>query len=255
LLENSIRGDLFTTDFKNDEAWFGGGLECVKVPIMKILSSKDENKIVSSLNSFASIHSMTFINPENGWAVGSPSIVMHFDGRQWNTLTINERFSSLKSVFFLDENNGISVGFGGTILTFSGGEWIKENTCVIQNLNGVAIIDKTCYAIGDNGTIIVKNQAANNNATIPEQPTGKIQLYPNPCDEFVNIVFSLENYNSTGLISITNSYGLVFLQRTFKLENENYVYPIETKSLKNGLYILKTFIGGKMITNKFIISH
>ncbi len=255
LIENKVRGDLLTADFKNDEIWFGGGLEAVKVPIMKMSLAKNGNELNSSLNSSAFIHSLKFVKPDNGWAVGSPSTVLHFDGQNWETIEISERFSSLKSVFFSDENNGISVGFNGTILTFSGDKWNKENSGVIQNLNGASISGNSYYAVGDNGTIVMKNNDAKDNITISEQQMGEIQLYPNPCDDFVNIVFPSARENPAVLITITNSFGQVFVQNNFNLENGNYTYEVPTKNLRDGLYILKTLIGGKLVVNKFIISH
>jgi len=255
LMENKIRGDLFAADFRNDEIWFGGGLECVKVPLMKLSLSKGGNELTSSLNSFATINDLTFIKPDNGWAVGSPGILMHFDGQQWESKEIDERFSSLKSVFFSDENNGISAGYNGTILTFSGDKWKKENSHVIQNLNGVTIAGNDYYAVGNKGTIVTKKLAINNDVANRGQKMWEVQLYPNPCDEFVSLVFPSESFNSIGLITITNSYGQVFVQKKIRLENGNFTYQVSTQSLNNGLYMLKTLVDGKMTINKFVVSH
>ena len=256
VVENEIRGDLYTAFFESDDAWIGGGLECVNVPITKMVY-KGGMTLINNFDSFATINSICFLNSYNGWAVGSPSTILHFDGLRWEKPLINDRFPSLKSVFFSDENNGISVGYSGTILIFSGDKWIKENSCVTQNLRGAAVIGNTFYAVGDSGTIVMKDLSANNKAiaTIPQEVPGKILLFPNPCDEVLNINLPGKNDYAIVMISITNTYGQVIMQKKLNIGDGNLIYPIVTSELKNGLYFLQAVIGSKTTTIKFIIRH
>jgi hypothetical protein len=256
MVENRMRGELNTVSFEDDNAWIGGGLECVNVPIMK-MTYMDGSTIINNFDSFVSIYGIFFLNSYNGWAVGSPSTILHFDGVKWEKPVINYKFSSLKSIFFSDENKGISVGYSGTILIFSDGKWIKENSFVTQNLKGAAIIGNTFYAVGDSGTIVMKNLTANNKitATIPQEIPGKIQLFPNPCNRYLSILFSTENDNSDIFISIINSNGQVVFQKKLNLGNRNLTYPIVTSNLNDGLYILRTNIDGKMTSSKFVVRH
>lgn len=255
LSDTKIRGDLFSADYINNEAWFGGGLECVSVPLVKLSMAKGGNEPNSTFNSYTSIFGLTFIKPDNGWAVGSPSVLMHYNGLSWEKVDISERFSSLKSVFFSDENNGISVGYNGTILVYSNYVWNKEKSNVIRNLNSTAITGDKYYAVGDGGTILVRDQNNSKDLNATEKLPSEIQLYPNPSDDFLKIVFPPESLNITGLITITNNFGQIFLQRNFKLENNNYIYQIATKSFKDGLYVLKIKTGDRTTINKFIVSH
>jgi photosystem II stability/assembly factor-like uncharacterized protein len=255
LSDTKIRGDLFSSYYINNEAWFGGGLECVAVPLVKLSMTKGGNEPNSTLNSYTSIHGLTFIKPDDGWAVGSPSVIMHYNGLSWEKVDISERFSSLKSVFFSDGNTGISVGYNGTILIYSDYVWNKEKSNVIKNLNSAAITGDKYYAVGDGGTILVRNLNTNEDLTATEQLPSDIQLYPNPCDDFLKIVFPTESMNSSGIITVTNNFGQIFLKKSFKLENNNYIYQIATKSLKEGLYVLKINAGGRTTINKFIVSH
>ncbi len=125
-LEGEVHGSLFSAFYEKDELWIGGGLECVNLPIIKMNTNKKEETFINQFYPFASIKSIMFIKPANGWAVGSPSTILHFDGQQWEKAEISDDYSSLNSVFFSDENNGISVGFGGSVLIYSESMWTKE---------------------------------------------------------------------------------------------------------------------------------
>lgn len=251
--KNSIRGDLFSVSFENNNTWISGGLECVSVPIMKIADAKG-GEISDTYNTSAFIFSMAVIKKDNGWAVGSPSTFLHFDGQTWEKPAFSYNFPSLKSVFFSDENNGISVGYEGTILTFSDNIWKKESISATQNLNGAAIVDYTYYAVGDSGTILVKNLSAENNANILDKILEETQLYPNPCDEYINIVTSLQS-NANLLISITNASGQLMKQGVLNLVDGNLINRVFTGDLENGLYIIKTNKGNKLTSVKFIVKH
>jgi|GEM_PF-4909653 len=70
------------------------------------------------------IHSICFLNENNGWAVGYPvgssSGIFHYDGLRWEE--VENPGDPLYSVCFPSPNDGWAVG-GGTILRCDGSEW------------------------------------------------------------------------------------------------------------------------------------
>ena len=256
LSESGIRGNLYSTFYRKDEAWIGGGLECIDVPLIKIGINSKGNLPINSYNLNATIKSLVFINPNDGWAVGSPSILLHYDGNKWDKDSNDDNYSSLNSVFFSDENNGISVGFGGTVLTFTNHLWTNEIIVTDQNLNGASIIKNRYFAVGDSGTIIsmdaafesLKTDKSNNNKE-------KIRIYPNPCDEFLNIVFPSVYEDSKASLSVYNLLGEIIMQKELRLGNRSTTSPLITKELKNGLYMIRITLGDKTTIYEFVIRH
>jgi len=256
LFESGIRGNLYSVFYKKGEAWLGGGLECDNVPIMKMETDKNKNSLLDPFNPHSVIKSMTFISPEDGWAVGSPSTLLHFDGQKWEK-TNNNDFSSLNSVFFSNENNGISVGYGGTVLIYSENAWTKEKIMTSQNLNGAAITWNKYYAVGDSGTIISRDLNSDDNLLddLYTNNLNKIQVYPNPCDELLNVKVPFENDNFKVLISVSDLSGKIILKNELELSNRYLNYPLITNNLKDGLYLINISIEGRTNTRKFIVRH
>ncbi len=255
LINKKFRGSLYTTSFSEDGAWIAGGLECVNLPIMKMQIGK-RTELTNSVKLSAAITGISIIDPENGWAVGSPSALLHFDGQQWKKSDPGFSFPSPRAVFFSDANNGLSVGYGGTVLIYSGGYWSMENGSTTQNLNGTSIIGDCYYAVGDSGTIISRKMDTNNNSAIdPKLKPDKLLIYPNPGDGVINFVVPSDEDYSAFLISITNSTGQNILLKELEFIDSSYPYPVVTTDLKNGYYLLKAIIKNKTYSGKFVIRH
>jgi photosystem II stability/assembly factor-like uncharacterized protein len=279
LVENNNRGDFNATTYENNAIWLGGGLECVGFPIIKI---QNENNSLPSLSrtteSFATIKSIFFLNSSNGWAVGSPSALLHYDGQSWRDYKSDEKFPSLNYVCFSeDERSGISVGYNGTILSFSKDKWIKEISGITQNLKSAVIDENNVYVVGDLGTIICKKlrisnetSSANeivtlNNKLIPNAKNNstlstdnepiKFQLLPNPCDDFLNIKLIYGNSFTKGTLIVNNINGQLVLQKVIGFTDSNNTQTLETEGFANGVYMLIILSEGKSSTNKFIVNH
>ena len=253
--KNDIKGDLFTAFSKDEDVWIAGGLECVNIPIMKIGLSKGAGH-PDSFDSFASIYSVFFLNSDDGWAVGSPSTLLHFNGVRWVKPIIDYKFPSLKSVYFSKEKEGICVGYSGTILTYSDNKWTMENSPSSHNLRAAAAVENTFYAVGDSGTILRKNKiSGNSRMSALEIINERIDLFPNPCDNILNLKLAFENYQPVVRIIITAPNGQVVVQKNLYAWNSNPTCQISTSELKNGLYNLQVIIGAKSRTAKFIIMH
>jgi photosystem II stability/assembly factor-like uncharacterized protein len=253
--ESGSRARLLSVNFKTDNAWIGGGLECVKVPLMKInVNNKDKNP-GNVMYSYASINGISFSDPNNGWAVGSPSTLLHFDGQRWEKVFATKNHSALKSVFFSDENNGISVGYSGTILTFIDGSWTKENSLSSRDLKAGTINGDTYYAIGDSGTILTAKilPEKSNIDKLLEGLKGNFRLYPNPCNDVLNILLSDSYTNKSVLISITNMLGQVLLQMELNITPTNKSLQLNTSQFSKGTYQLRVVDGSSISETKFII--
>ena len=256
-IESDIRNraNLNTAFHLDKDIWLAGGLENVKVPIMKMSNENPNMQDFDSFN-YATINSIYFLSDLNGWAVGSPSTLIHFDGFKWKKADISESFPSLKSVYFSDERNGICVGFEGTILLFSEGKWTKDNSISTQNLNSASINGNYYYAVGEQGSImkklLPKNNVTKDNVNFP---SNSIVLYPNPCDVLLNIILPNESMNSIGEVLIFNSLGQIIVQDEVILKNTGNYYSLNTHSLKNGIYMLKINIDNRISHSNFIVHH
>jgi len=256
LKESGSHGRFLTVSCENDNAWIGGGLEFVNVPILKLGINKNESTLTSTFDSYGSINSIIFLNSENAWAVGDPSTILHFDGQKWERSGLIKNFSSLKSVYFSDENHGISVGYFGTILIYNDGQWMRENSTTVQDLKCVTRVGDSYYAIGNNGTIVTKkSEGTISEPVLIEEKTEKIIIFPNPCDKVLNVFIAQGNENTTSLISISNVNGQVLLIKKLFNQTGNLNYSIDTSELSNNIYFLQIKTGIKITTLKFVIKH
>jgi len=250
-----IRGNLQSAYFIGNEIWFGGGLECVNVPIMKMAPEDASLSKYESLP-FATINALFFLSPYNGWAVGSPSTLLRYNGVEWTETVLHDRFPSLVSLTFVDENDGICVGYNGTILTYSEGKWIREKSFVRHDLKGSFAFDGTYYVVGDNGTILKKSRGADKTVlNMAERVTDNFILYPNPSNEIANIEVESDNESLNGSVSITDEGGMLIFQQEFKLDEGKYSLPVATKNFPDGIYFCKVNLNSKMIVRTFVVIH
>jgi photosystem II stability/assembly factor-like uncharacterized protein len=254
LVKRKMKGNLFASVSSKNSSWVAGGLEGVNVPILQI--QENGKGVINSFKPHATISGITMISPDNIWAVGSPSTIMHFNGQQWEKTGLKINYPSLNSVFFSDLNNGIAVGYEGTVLTFAGNSWMMEKTPAIETLNGSSIAGGYFYAVGNRGTIITRKIKTNNDqALISENVSGELEIFPNPCDGFLNIVIPDNNEYTDCSISINNSVGQKIYQKVLKAGYANLPFQIGTKRFTNGLYFINVTIGAKRITSRFIVEH
>jgi photosystem II stability/assembly factor-like uncharacterized protein len=278
-VKNKQRGNFNTSSYASNDIWLGGGQECVNFPLIQIQNAQRSDFILrDDYASYATINGMYFLNSTNGWAVGSPSTLLHYDGNTWEKQFLKENFASLNFIYFSAENLGISVGYNGTILCFANDRWAKEASGVNLNLKGAAIYDNICYAVGDSGTIVSKiiDPAADfptTNEIISPQTHAvtiintnhqfndfgnealKIELFPNPSNDRLNIKLVSTDNLVNGSLTVSDIYGKVFLQRKINFSDREFQYILETYKYKGGLYILKIISGEKSITRVFTVNH
>ena len=110
----------------------------------------------------ATLRSVFFIDPQEGWAVGDEGVILHTidSGRHWERQPIGSR-ASLRSVHFLTPFIGWAAGreelpygmgsVGVVLFTRDGGlEWKKQLANTLPGLNVVRFVDaQTGFLLGD----------------------------------------------------------------------------------------------------------
>jgi photosystem II stability/assembly factor-like uncharacterized protein len=258
LANKETRGNLYTVSAKDNLSMIGGGLEGINIPIMR-MDDNGEKYFIKSFDPFIEIKSIMQTEQKNAWAVGGQGEIFHFNGNNWKKIESDSKFPSLNSVFFADENNGISVGYGGTILTYAEKTWTKQNSPVKVKLNGAAISRNAYYAVGNNGTIVSRKLDPENTlASVPTNtPAIKIETYPNPSTDILNIIIPDDDGYFGDFIYITNVYGQVVLRKNLDPDLGGQVFQVNTSELNNGLYVVNIKIAGsnKTAMGKFIVKH
>jgi photosystem II stability/assembly factor-like uncharacterized protein len=258
LAEKATMGNLYAVSSKSDLSIIGGGLESMSIPVMTMPDSPEENPVKSFDPGFVEIRGLAIPDKKNVWAVGRPGTIFHFDGSNWKRLEQFEKLPSLKSVFFSDINKGIAVGYGGTILTYSIEGWTKEVPPVNVTLNGAFISENKYYVIGNNGTIVSSKRAPESEASHISKNNNllKIETYPNPSTDKLNIIIPDEDSFVAERISVSNVNGLVVFNKSIDPGTGSQVYQINTSELNNGLYLVNiTSSGGIGASGKFIVKH
>jgi photosystem II stability/assembly factor-like uncharacterized protein len=106
----------------------------------------------------AYLYGVQFIDPDNGWAVGSGGTILKTSngGTDWTTL--NSGITEvLQALCFTDANNGVVCGWNGTILRTSNGgvSWISITSGITLNLFDICFSDgNTGWIVGENGTVL-----------------------------------------------------------------------------------------------------
>lgn len=93
--------------------------------------------------------------PDTGFAVGAGGTILRFDGTSWTTVPSGVT-ADLHAVSGVDASKAVAVGDGGTILELNGGSWVAATSGTAQTLRAVWAGALIAYAVGDAGTILVR---------------------------------------------------------------------------------------------------
>ena len=80
-----------------------------------------------------------WLSPDNGWAVGSSGLIVHYDGAGW-TPVVSNTDKLLFDVSFADAGHGWAVGDKGTILFYDGTEWTQQTSPASDQIWAVQMI-------------------------------------------------------------------------------------------------------------------
>jgi len=191
----------------------------------------------SSTPSINDSYSVRFPTPDTGVLTSSDNIYKTTDaGTNWSSIFPTNGNSTFRpnGTFSLDQNHYIVVGMDeGTSsskekiyqTTDGGNNWAIFNSNS-PNLNDVYCTSTTCFAVGENGTIL----SSDNTLSIMDFNQGKenISLYPNPSNNLVNI-------NTQNEISKVIVYGALgqFIEE-IPIKNNQF----SVNNLSNGIYYL-----------------
>lgn len=100
------------------------------------------------------VRSVYTISKTEAWAVSSGDNIFHFDGKKWARITCNDVAEQLYSVTFINKT-GWAVGENGVILNCTDGKWRKVQSPTTNKLRSVHFeTAENGFAVGDNGTIL-----------------------------------------------------------------------------------------------------
>ena len=258
LTDNVSKGNLYALITESHYSMFGGGMENVSIPVIKILDINGKKSPRSFDPEFTIIKSMAIQDHNNIWAVGVPGTIIHYNGQNWEKINQPEKLPSLNNVFFYDKKTGITVGFAGTILTYSTDGWKKEDSPVNVRLNGTTITEKSFYAVGNKGTIISQKRLPEiiSPKTSLDQPAVQIESYPNPASNLLNILIPEEKDMIGEVITVSNAYGQILIKDEIEPGTMGLVYELNTSHFSSGLYLIKiTSRDGKNASGKFMVRH
>lgn len=196
------------------------------------------------------LHSVFFVDANNGCAVGDSGIVYTTinGGANWN-LQNSGTYNYLRSVCFINSNDGYAVGQNGTILKTSNGgiNWIIQNSNTIENLRSVFFTDiNTGYVVGDNGTVLKISNA--NGVENTSYDNSLINIYPNPVIDKINITVQKKQLYKTISFSIYNIQGQLLLQQSILQDKTEF----DINGFAKGVYILKLNIDDKTEMTRFV---
>lgn len=256
--KTGIVGDLYAVSDTKDMSLTGGGQEFCNTPLLKV-DGGSGNKLTKIFDpGYSFIRSLSVTDKNSIWTVGMAGLIFHYDGINWKNIRDIGNIPTLNSVFFIDKNRGMAVGYGGTILTYSENGWTKEASPVDVRLNGAIVSKETYYAVGNNGTIVYR-MGSPEDVSDPNRMNGntlRLDTYPNPSSDILNIIIPDQDGFAASLISIINGNGQVVLSKKIDAANTGLEYQVNTSVFNNGLYIVKiTSTGSLTATGKFIVKH
>lgn len=92
------------------------------------------------------------------WAVGTGGTALHWDGVAWSPVGEEAAFS-LNALWGRARDDVWAAGSGGTLLHYDGSSWQAEFSGTTQALHGLWGTPSRLWAVGEHGTILVKDLA------------------------------------------------------------------------------------------------
>ncbi len=86
-----------------------------------------------------SLHAVTMLSLNDGWAVGSGGVILHWNGTEWTGVPSPTR-QMLYDVDMASPNDGWAVGLGGTILHWNGLSWQTVASPLTSDLTALSVI-------------------------------------------------------------------------------------------------------------------
>ncbi len=101
-----------------------------------------------------------FTSPEDGWAVGLNSRILHWDGKQWNIFPSPVK-THYNAIQMLDRNDGWAVGHAGIIIHWNGEQWNDAISPTDHSLYDISFLSPTLgWAVGGQTGVTVPGNPA-----------------------------------------------------------------------------------------------
>lgn len=122
-----------------------------------------------------SLSSVFMISSSDGWAVGYPGTIIHWNGTDWSNVT-SPTTEFLWSVFMVSNDDGWAVGNEGIMIRWDGNNWTTFASRTSQPLSSVFMLSAVDgWAVGWLGTIVHWDGSSWRTVTSPTtQPLGSV---------------------------------------------------------------------------------
>jgi len=160
--------------------------------------------------------------------------------------------------YTLTDDNMIAIG-GYEWKTLAGIDWLTEDSIsyFIEDLNGDTwqLWFTEFGGSADGKYVFNKRQVAFVSVEEENNVIGKFNIFPNPAADFVNVVYTIENANSNGTLSIMDLSGKQVYREV--LPNaaglNNHMINVNSLGLSSGVYMVRMQIGNSQSVQKLIV--
>jgi len=174
-------------------------------------------------------------------------------GLTWNK-KLGDTIQFLNDITFIDSNNGWAVGDSGTILHTSdgGNNWEFQESGTIADLNSVYFVDENYgWICGDSSIILHTDNGGTVGLIESLSNTSKLEVYPNPSNSQVTITFKIEQKGSI-ILSILNSSGQEVKQISSGIKDSGKI-ELDCSKFSSGIYLINLQTEKGILTEKLII--
>ncbi len=100
------------------------------------------------------VRGLDMIAADDGWAVGTDGLIMHYDGNAWNQVNSGTSLT-FHAVSMVDSQNGWAVGDSGLILRWNGSNWKVQDSKTWSELRAISMTSPTSgWAVGKSGIVL-----------------------------------------------------------------------------------------------------
>lgn len=258
-------GHLYTVQFVNDTLGWAAGERGA------MLKTEDGGNTWTTtyldVGQF-NLTSLSFVNPDTGWVVGSDKIHKTTNGGEtWETQDC-EANSYYSGCFFKNSNSGWvctseSQSFGKIFFTEDGGNsWILQKAIEYTSLKSIFYLDdSTAWCVGGTGTILKATSevmvSIGEIGSIQEKPSqgkGLHQNYPNPFSLETTLSYKLSNSGPVRL-TVYNLLGEELAVLVDKTQAAgSYELLFDGSGLTSGIYYYRlSYEGGSSVKKMQVI--
>jgi photosystem II stability/assembly factor-like uncharacterized protein len=125
----------------------------------------------SAIASNRDILSLWVVNQTDVWASAPASRIFRFNGSSWAETNLGSPGRNINGVSFIDENNGYAVGNNGIMYYFNGTNWQLVASGTTQNLFGIHFFNSSIGGLVGNSGYLMKYKGMNEEFTSPYKKT------------------------------------------------------------------------------------